>query len=51
MSPTQALQNVAIVVRAFKGTFDEHKALDESLQVLLKLVETFKEEPKEKLEE
>jgi len=38
MSPQQALQNVALVVRSFKGTYDEHKALEESVNTLIKLV-------------
>ena len=34
----QALSNVAAACAAFKGTLDEHKALQESLKVLQDLV-------------
>jgi len=36
MTPEQALQNLAQACRSFKGTWEEHMALQESLSILHK---------------
>lgn len=36
MTPEQALHNLAAAARAYRGTLDEHQALQQSVQVLAK---------------
>lgn len=34
MNPRDAFQNLVVVVRAYKGTWEEHQALQQSLRVI-----------------
>jgi hypothetical protein len=48
MSPYQALETVSIVVRNYRGTFEEHAHLAECLNVLINVLKSndLWEEPK-----
>lgn len=39
LTPEIALQNLALIIAQYKGTFQEHQLLQESLKVLGKLIQ------------